>query len=316
MTQRPGDNAFTPSIPSRGIDRLAELVDSAAGDQQVAMTDMDGLTLFRASAPCMPMNCVYEPCVALIVQGRKNIVFGSEETICDQGAFFATAIDVPTSARIAVASSDRPYLSLVLKLDLAVVNEILQSLPDEEQAGSSTDPRGIVFGHAEADLIEAFVRLVSLLDRPKDIPVMSGLIRREIYYHLLNGEAGAWLRKMVSGGYRSRGTVKVLDWLKRHYAQPLEIEALVALSGMARSTLHHKFRDLTGTSPLQYQKALRLYAARTMMVIERVDANTAAISVGYESVSQFNREYARMFGVSPGRDVRARRRSEALTDMI
>ncbi|MGR9147836.1 AraC family transcriptional regulator N-terminal domain-containing protein [Rhizobium leguminosarum] len=316
MTQISDTAAFVPAMALRGIDRLAKLVNSAAGGRHVAVTDVDGLTLFRAAAPGVPMNCVYEPCIALIIQGRKHIVFGGEEIICDQGAFFATAIDIPTSAHITVASSDRPYLSLVLKLDLAVINEVLRAIPEEELDGSSTDARGIAFGSADPELIEAFIRLVSLLDRSKDIPVISGLIRREIYYHLLNGDAGALIRKMVSGGYRSKGTIKVLDWLKRNYAQPLEIEALVALSGMARSTLHHKFRDLTGTSPLQYQKSLRLYAARTTMVIERVDANTAAISVGYESVSQFNREYTRMFGIPPGRDVRARRRSEATIDRI
>lgn len=315
MTAVPSSDAISSAIAVQNIDRLAQLVKSAAGERHVTLTNLDGLTLFCAEAPSIPMNCVYEPCVALIVQGCKHVVFDSEEIACDQGVFFTTAIDIPTSAHIAVASPDRPYLSLVLKLDLAVVNELLDVLSDEEQEGLSTNPRGIVFGIASPDLIEAFTRLVSLLDRPKDIQVMSSLIKREIYYHLLNGEAGALLRNMVNGGYRSKGTIRVLDWLKRNYAQAFEIEKLVALSGMARSTLHHKFKALTGTSPLQYQKSLRLYAARTMMVIERVDANTAAIAVGYESISQFNREYARMFGISPGRDVRARRRTDALSNL-
>lgn len=145
------------------------------------------------------------------------------------------------------------------------------------------------------------------MDRPGEIPVLADLIKREIYFRLLSGEAGAWLRGMVREGYRSKGVVRVLDWMKRNVEQPLDIKSLADLAGMARSTLHHKFRDLTGTSPLQYQKCLRLYAARTIMMKERVDANTAAHRVGYESVSQFNREYARMFGTPPGRDVRAKR---------
>lgn len=316
MTEILRPRAFAPAEDDGGLGRLAGLVEASAGDREVTVTELEGLTLFRALGPCIPMNCVYEPCIALILQGSKTIVFGDQEVACGEGAFFATAIDVPTSAQITLASPDRPYLSLVLKLDLAVVNEILQALPGEDEVAPA-DPRGIVFGAADPELVEAFVRLVCLLDRPKDIAVMSGLIQREICYRLLQGEAGAWLRRMVGAGYRADGTVKALDWLKRNYAQPLEIDALASLSGMARSTLHHKFRNLTGTSPLQYQKCLRLYAARTMMAIDHADASTAAIAVGYESVSQFNREYTRMFGISPGRDLRARRgRSEGAVSSL
>ncbi|HSI40454.1 MAG TPA: AraC family transcriptional regulator [Xanthobacteraceae bacterium] len=289
------------------IDRLAATLDAYSKGRDVSPTAVDGATLYRLSAPGTPTNCIYEPCVALIVQGEKKVVFGREEFIFGSGRFFVTSIDIPTSAQVTVASREQPYLSLVLKLDLALVNEVLQSLVPDTSAAEPTAPRGLVAGHATPELLDAFVRFAYLLDHPEEIPVMADLIKREIYFRLLNGEAGVWLRCMVGEGYRAGGVVRVLDWLKRNFVRPLDIDALAALAGMARSTLHHKFRALTGTSPLQYQKCLRLYAARNMMMTERADANTAAHRVGYESVSQFNREYARMFGHPPGRDVRETR---------
>lgn len=301
-------NSRTWSRSEAGVGSpLASLLDRHTKGQEVRATDLAGLTLYRLSGPGTPMNCIYEPCIALIAQGEKKVVFGREEFVVNAGRFFVTSIDIPTSAQVTVASRARPYLSLVLKLDLPLLNDVLQSLASDSSGHQRAEPRGLVAGTATPELIDAFVRLISLLDRPDEISVLADLIKREICFRLLSSEAGPWLRAMVGEGYHSRGVTRVLDWLKRNIEQPLDIDKLADLAGMARSTLHHKFRDLTGTSPLQYQKCLRLYAARTMMLTERVDANTAAHRVGYESVSQFNREYARMFGTPPGRDVRAKR---------
>lgn len=288
------------------LNRLSIQLEKSSADRQITPTPIDGLTVYRAIETGMPMNCVYEPCIALIVQGEKSILFGQQDITCRPGTFFMTAIDVPTSAQITIASPTEPYLSLVLKLDLAMVSQMIEAEREQKIAEYHIEARGISVGTASPSLLDAILRLVTLLDSPEEIPVMSKLINHEICFRLLNGSAGDWLRSMVQNGYRPRGVIKALDWLKTNYMRPMQIEVLAELAGMGRSTLHHKFRDLTGTSPLQYQKSLRLYAARTLMMVERVDAGTAAINVGYESVSQFNREYGRMFGIAPGKDARRR----------
>jgi transcriptional regulator GlxA family with amidase domain len=209
-------------------------------------------------------------------------------------------------SQVVTASEEVPLLSLLLKLDMAVVREILGQEEFHTLEGPS-QARGIAIGKTTVDLLTPCSRLLDLLDTPEDIPFLSHLIQREIVYRLLRDPQGKRLRAIATLGDQSHRTAKAIAWLKANYTKPLRVEKLAEVARMGMSTLHHHFRALTAMSPLQYQKQLRLVAARERMLIEGLDAASAAFEVGYESASQFNREYKRFFGQPPVRDIKARR---------
>ena len=246
----------------------------------------------------------YEPSVAVIAQGRKRVDLGRTSFICDASRFLLTSVDLPVASRVIEASERVPCLALSLKLEMAVVRELLSR--DEIQVAEAAAPESPAMstGETTVEFLSACCRLVDLLDTPQDIPALSGLIQREIVYRILRGAAGARLRAIATLGERSHRTAKAIGWLKANYSKPLRVEDLAAIAGMGVSTLHHHFRVLTARSPLQYQKQLRLQAARGRMLMDGLDAASAAFEVGYESASQFNREYSRFFGQPPMRDIR------------
>jgi AraC-like DNA-binding protein len=214
--------------------------------------------------------------------------------------------------QILTASDETPLLAMLLKFDMAVVREILAQ--DEFREGyGQPHGRGIAIGKTTIALLQPCSRLLGLLDTPEDIPFMSKLIQREIVYRLLRGPQGNRLRGIATLGDQSHRTAKAIAWLRANYAKPLRVEELAEVAQMGVSTLHHHFRSLTAMSPLRYQKQLRLAAARDRMLIEGLDATSAAFEVGYESPSQFNREYKRFFGQPPIRDIKTRRLSESTT---
>jgi AraC-like DNA-binding protein len=197
-------------------------------------------------------------------------------------------------------------LSMLLQLNISTVREVL-SREDLPQTETSDQPRGIAVGETTVGLLGACTRLIELLDTPEDIPFLSHLLQREIIYRILRTPQGDRLRAIATAGDLSHRTARAIAWLKANYAKPLHMEELAAVARMGVSTLHHQFRALTTMSPLQYQKQLRLQTARQRMVIDGIDATSAAYEVGYESISQFSREYSRFFGQPPMRDVRALR---------
>jgi len=223
-----------------------------------------------------------------------------------------TSVDVPVVSQIVAASEHVPLLSLRLALEMHVVREII-SQEEFPALASPSQGRGIAVGQTTVELLSACSRLIDLLDAPDDISFLSDLIQREIVYRLLQGPQGERLRAIATLGDQSHRTAKAIAWLRINYAKPLRVEELAEVARMGMSTLHHHFRALTAMSPLQYQKRLRLVAARERMLIEGVDAASAAFEVGYESPSQFNREYKRFFGQPPMRDVKARRFTESAT---
>ena len=223
-----------------------------------------------------------------------------------------TSVDVPVVSQIVAASEHVPLLSLRLALEMRVVREII-SQEEFPALASPSQGRGIAVGKTTVELLSACSRLIDLLDAPDDISFLSDLIQREIVYRLLQGPQGERLRAIATLGDQSHRTAKAIAWLRINYAKPLRVEELAEVARMGMSTLHHHFRALTAMSPLQYQKRLRLVAARERMLIEGVDAASAAFEVGYESPSQFNREYKRFFGQPPMRDVKARRFTESAT---
>ncbi|KIQ60825.1 AraC family transcriptional regulator [Pseudomonas fluorescens] len=304
LSRTPG--AGEPAQPNerlQALGRLIEKVTSQIGLNEVCPTSIPGLTFYRMAELGTPTYCIYEPCMAIILQGAKEITFGEQACEFGQGAFFVTSVDIPTLARVTAADERTPYLSVVLKLDLSMLNEVIQALESPRQEVASV-ARGFASGTASGEMLDAFIRLTTLIERPLEAGVMSDLIKREICVRLLLSGAGPWLRSVACDGYRDKGTVRAIEWLKHHYDKPLHVADLAQRSGMACSTLHHNFRKLTGTSPVQYQKSLRLQAARSLMLTERVDVNTAALRVGYESVAQFSREYARRFGSPPSKDIK------------
>ena len=274
-----------------------------AGAQATAIA---GLTLYRRTAPSPCYPATYEPSLNVFVQGRKRVNLGGTTYLCDESTFLLSSLDVPVVSQIVAASEEAPLLSMLLKLDMTMVRGILSQEEFQRREGSSQG-RGIAIGRTTVDLLKPCARLLDLLDTPEDIPFLSNLIQREIVYRLLRGPQGQRLRAIATLGDQSQRTAKAVAWLRANYAKPLRLEELAEVARMGISTLHHHFRALTAMSPLQYQKQLRLQTARERMLIEGLDSASAAFDVGYESASQFNREYKRFFGQPPMRDIKARR---------
>ena len=242
----------------------------------------------------------------MIPQGRKRVELGRTILTYDASRFLLTSVDLPVVSRVVEASERVPCLAMLLKLEMPVVREFL-SREEIQVAEAPSGSPAMATGETTAEFLSACCRLVDLLHAPQDVPVLSGLLQREIVYRILRSAVGARLRAIATLGDRSQRTARAIAWIKANYAKPLRVEDVAEIAGMGVSTLHHHFRVLTAMSPLQYQKQLRLQAARGRMLMDGLDAASAAFEVGYESASQFNREYSRLFGQPPMRDIRTLR---------
>ena len=301
------------AAPERAGELRAELARKIAwfiGPAESRATEIPGLALHRRTAPTAPCSMTYEPGVTVIAQGRKRVELGRNIFIYDASRFLLTAIDLPVISRVIEASEEVPCLAMSLKLGMPMVRELL-SREEIQVAEAPADSPGMATGETTVEFLGACCRLVDLLDRPQDIAFLSGLIQREIIYRILRSAEGARLRAIATLGEQSQRTAKAVGWIRANYAKPLRVEELAEIAGMGVSTLHHHFRVLTAMSPLQYQKQVRLQAARGRMLMDGLDAASAAFEVGYESASQFNREYSRFFGQPPMRDVRTLRSPSA-----
>jgi len=285
---------------------LARKIALFIGSAENRATDIPGLTLHRRTTPTAPCSITYQPSVAVIAQGRKRVELGRNIFTYDPSRFLLTSIDLPVVSRVVEASEKVPCLVLSLKLEMPVVRDLLTH-EEIHVAEAPPDSPGMATGETTAELLDACCRLVDLLDTPQDIPFLSGLIQREIIYRILRSTEGARLQAIATVGEQSNRTAKAIAWIKANYAKPLRVEDLADVAGMGVSTLHHHFRVLTAMSPLQYQKQIRLQTARGRMLMDGLDAASAAFEVGYESASQFNREYSRFFGQPPIRDIRTLR---------
>jgi AraC-like DNA-binding protein len=291
------DNSMEGTLGALG-ESIARWTDK--GDK--VMTAVQGLSLYRREEPTQPAIIMYEPRICVIAQGAKRVLLGDDTYEYDAHHFLITSVDLPTVVQVIKASREKPYLGLILKLDQREISQLVVdcSLPAPHAQQSS---RGMATGEVTLPLLTAFQRLVDLLDEQKDIPILASIIKREIFYRLLVSDQGFRLRQMASAGSQSQQIARAIDWLKGNFKQPLRIDDLATQVNMSTSTFHHHFRSLTAMSPLQYQKWLRLNEARRLMLTERLDATTASFQVGYESPSQFSREYSRLFGDSPLRDI-------------
>jgi AraC-like DNA-binding protein len=304
----------TTSPPARLRELQAELARKIAlfiGPSEKLLTEIPGLLLSRRSAPTAPASATYEPSLAVVAQGRKQAILSGTSFIFDHSRYLLTSLDLPVICNVIEASEKVPYLCFVLKLEMAVVRELL-SREEIHAPEPPSDSPAMATAKTTAELLDACCRLIDLLKTPQDIPFLSGLIQREIIYRILRGPEGARLRAIATLGDQSHHTAKAIAWVRTNYAKPLQVEDLAKIAAMGVSTLHHHFRALTAMSPLQYQKRLRLHAARERMLMDGLDAASAAFEVGYESASQFNREYSRFFGQPPRRDIQALRSPGAM----
>jgi len=283
---------------------LARRIAAHATAEGEFITSIPGLSLYRRTAPTACTSAAYQPMLVVFVQGQKRINLGKTSYLCDESKFLLTSVDLPVVSQVVAATPQKPLLSLLLRLEMPMVREIL-SQQEFQAAQETAGARGMAVGVASVELLDACSRLIDLLDSPHDIPFLASLIQREIIYRLLRSPQGRHLRAIATLGQQSHRTAKAVEWLKENYAKPLRVEQLASVARMGVSTLHHHFRSLTAMSPLQYQKQLRLHMARNRMLMDGLDAASAAFAVGYESASQFNREYSRFFGQPPMRDIKA-----------
>ena len=275
------------------IDRLT-VVD---GDHETAIA---GLNLFRTSQRVSPKCGIYRSTLTLVAQGSKQVMLAGERYDYDQANYLVTSIDLPVIYSVTDASPEAPCLCVVWNLEPARIAELMTAdlPPPKVSAG-----RGMSISPLSLALLDATLRLVSLLDTPADIAVLAPLIERELLYRLLISEQGARLRQIAMNGSQTQQIARAVEWLRQHYRAPLRIQELAHTVNMSVSSLHHHFKAITAMSPLQYQKLLRLQEARRLLLTEQCDAATAAHRVGYESPSQFSREYSRFYGAPPLRDV-------------
>ena len=290
------------------LDTLRASMIESIGRRTVGNTDsptaIAHLAFFRREKLIPPSICLVEPSIVLVVQGEKQMLVGGEAYPYDVDRFLITSLDLPANSQVVTASSEKPCLGLVLKLDLRIMAELIAQGGLPFPAERSNDKgAGIGLGTVTQNLIDPIKRLLDLLDEPGAIPVLAPLIEREIHYRLLKSDQAARLWQIASVGSQGHRVSKAIDWLKMNYTALLRIEELAAHVQMSTSSLHQYFRQLTAMSPLQYQKWLRLNEARRLMLNEDLDAASAAFEVGYESPSQFSREYTRLFGAPPRRDI-------------
>ena len=288
---------------------IAALLERLTGRNGVFPTAIAPLCLYRSSTPTEPIPALYQPALCVVAQGRKQVLLGDERYVYDPDSYLLTSIDLPLFGQVMEATPETPYLAFSLDLDPAQIGALALEtrLPADSPAAS---PRGLGVSPIDAPLRDALGRLLCLLDTPEDIPVMAPLLLREIFFRLLRAEQGERLGRIALDSTHARRVAAAVHWLKHNFDQPLHIEEIARAAHMSPSGLHHHFKAVTTLSPLQYQKQLRLQEARRLM-LTGLEAAEAGYQVGYQSASQFSREYRRLFGAPPQRDI-ARLHSDRL----
>ncbi len=267
-------------------------------------TAIPSLSLIRASEPSQPLPTVYHASMCVVVQGRKRALLGDEVYDYDALNYLVVSMTLPMTGQIIEASPEHPYLCLRIDIDPALIGELQVHAAQPEPVRSSHE-RALYVARTSAPLLDAVLRLVRLLDTPEEAAVLSPLALREIHYRVLTGELGQRLRELCEVDGSAQRVARAIELLKARYAEPLRIEELAAAAHLSTSSLHQRFKAATAMSPLQFQKQLRLQEARRLMLMDGLEAASAGHRVGYERPSQFSREYRRLFGAPPRREVEA-----------
>lgn len=282
---------------------LTKLVAHYSSKEGVHTTAISSLFFIQESNVTEPIYGVYKPSFCVVVQGEKVVSLAQESFRYGPGDYLVASVDLPVTGQVVSASTDAPYLALKLEFTPSQILEVLND-SDIQVSPKENAKRGMYVSRSELPLLDAVIRLVRLLENPKDIPVLAPLFTKEILYRILQGQHGLTLKQIVMEGSSSYRIRDVIQQIVVHYDQPLRIEELSELANMSVSSLHRHFKEVTAMSPIQFQKQLRLQEARRMLLTESTDAADVAFRVGYESPSQFSREYSRMFGFPPREDVK------------
>ncbi len=284
------------------LQAVRQYVETYADPAGLAQTPIPGLTTIRSATPSGLVHAISQPLVCLVLQGSKQVAMGTQSFSFGAGDSLLITADVPTVSQITCASADAPYLSLVLELDPAVIADLAMQMKEEATVIDGTPVR---VEPTDAEVADAALRLMRLLDRPASIPVLHAQLVRELHYWLLEGKHGASIRRLGWPDGHAQRVGRAVALLRAEFARPLSVDQLAATAGMSPSSFHQHFRAVTSLSPMQFQKQLRLIEARRLMMSEGRTASSAAFAVGYESVPQFTREYGRMFGLPPRKDMEA-----------
>ena len=285
-----------------GQRELAALVAKYSNGDGIHASAVDGVQCIRLSRPHLQLPSVYQPSVCVIVQGAKQVLLEEEIYRYAPTQFLAVSVDLPLVGQVMEASEQAPYLCLAIDIDAKQISDLITQSGDVSWRRGET-ARGLFVGALDAPTQDAVLRLARLLDTPRDIPVLAPLALREFHYRLLTGPYGATIAQMSIAGSNMHKIGQIIRRIKTRLAEPIRVEDLASMANMSPSSFHQHFKAVTAMSPLQYQKRLRLTEARQILLAEHLDAASAAYRVGYQSVSQFSREYARMFGAPPMRDV-------------
>jgi AraC-like DNA-binding protein len=280
---------------------LTERTARMATSDGITLSAIDGLSVSRASMPSALVPALYQPSLCVVVQGRKRALLGDEAYYYDPLNYLVVSVTLAMKGQVYEASADRPYLCLRVALDRKLIGELLSQV-GPVAASTTNGSRGLFVARTTAPFLDALVRLLRLLDEPGHAAILAPLVLREIHYRALVGELGDRLRELCVTDSQAQRIDTAIQLLVNRFAEPLSIEDLASAAHMSLSTLHHRFKAVTAMSPMQFQKQLRLHEARRLMLSEGLDASVAAHRVGYESASQFSREYRRLFGAPPRRD--------------
>jgi AraC-like DNA-binding protein len=296
-------------------EELAGLIEQFTADDGVHQTAVPRLVLIRTAYPTAQIHAVQQPAVCIVARGRKRVMAGQQVFEYDPAKYLIASVDVPIIGQVIEASPEAPYLCLRLDLDPAAMGALMleadMRLMDGEQPGPALSLSSVT-----PELLDSAIRLVRLLGNPRDIPILAPLAEREILYRLLTGEQAPRLRQIAFAESKLQQVNRAISWIKANFREPFSIEAVATEARMSPSTLHEHFRAVTSMSPLQYQKQLRLQEARRLILSQSLDAAVAGHAVGYDSPSQFSREYKRVFGEPPARDIARLRASPAWQQQI
>jgi len=280
---------------------LAAIIEQYCSADGLFDTPIPGLFFYRSSTTSIPSCGVYRSALALIPQGAKRVMLADETYEYGRNRYLVTSVELPVVAQVTQASLEKPILGFVFDLDPGKIRSLMADMA--QPFSSAAMARGLAVSDLSMAVLDPALRLARLLSSPEDIAILAPMLERELLYRLLTGERGQHLRNMALADSHSHRIAQAIDWLKGNFDKPLSIDTLANAANMSKSSLHQHFKSLTAMSPLQYQKHLRLQEARRLMLMDKHDAASAGHRVGYESPSQFSREYRRLFGAPPLKDM-------------